>query len=180
MPVYAAFLRAVNLGSRNRISMADLCRLFEEGVGAADVATHGQSGNVAFRHPERSATRLAAVVATGISDSFGLDVKVLLRTEAELARVVGDSPLAASADVSELHVTFLVGRPAADRVSALDPSKFAPDRLAVVGREVHLHCPGGYGRSKLSNAFLERKLAQPATTRNWKTVTTVADLTAAR
>jgi uncharacterized protein (DUF1697 family) len=42
----------------------------------------------------------------------------------------------------------------------------------VVGeQEVYLFCPNGYGRTKLSNAFLERKLDLTATTRNWKTVT---------
>ena len=83
-----------------------------------------------------------------------------------------------SADVSKLHVTFLVDKPDADRVAAIDPSKFEPDELEVIGRDVHLHCPAGYGRTKLNNAFLEKKLAQPGTTRNWKTVTTLARMIA--
>ena len=44
---YAAFLRAINLGARNRIRMADL-RALVEGLGFHDVRTYLQSGNVAF------------------------------------------------------------------------------------------------------------------------------------
>jgi uncharacterized protein (DUF1697 family) len=43
-----------------------------------------------------------------------------------------------------------------------------------MGREVYFHLPGGYGRSKLSNAFIEKQLAVAATTRNWRTVTALA------
>ena len=103
---------------------------------------------------------------------------VLVRTKAELARVVADSPYAASADVTKLHVTFLVDKPAGDRVAAIDPSKFEPDEFTVIGRDVHLHCPDGYGRTKLNNAFFEKKLAQPGATRNWTTVTTRAEMSA--
>ena len=110
MPAYAALLRAINLGSRNKISMPDLRRLFEEGLGADDVHTHVQSGNVVFRVPERSAAKVEAAVEKRIADDLGLDITVLVRTKAQLAKVVAASPFAAGADVSKVHVTFLVDR----------------------------------------------------------------------
>ena len=55
----------------------------------------------------------------------------------------------------------------------------APDEFRLVGREIYLHFPGGYGRSKLSNAYFEKQLGVVATTRNWKTVTALAELVAA-
>jgi len=48
-----------------------------------------------------------------------------------------------------------------------------------VGQEVYLHCPNGYGRSKLTNAYFEKQLGVAATTRNWKTVTKLAVLAGA-
>jgi uncharacterized protein (DUF1697 family) len=53
----------------------------------------------------------------------------------------------------------------------------APDEFRLLGRQVYLYCPNGYGRTKLNNAFFERKLAVAATTRNWRTVTNLAELT---
>jgi uncharacterized protein (DUF1697 family) len=178
MPAYAALLRAINLGSRNKISMPDLRQLFED-LGADDVQTHVQSGNVAFRSSVRSSAELVKLIEGQIKDDLGLDIKVLLRTKAELARIIEDCPFAERAEPSKLHFTFLADKPDADRVAAIDPSKFEPDEFAVVRREVHLHCPDGYGRTKLNNAFFEKKLAQVATTRNWKTVTTLAEMAGA-
>lgn len=48
------------------------------------------------------------------------------------------------------------------------------------GAEVHLHCPGGYGRSKLANTALEKALGLRATTRNWNTVNKLLELSAER
>jgi len=45
-----------------------------------------------------------------------------------------------------------------------------PGEFTVAEREIYLFCPNGYGTTKLSNNFFERKLGQPATTRNWNTV----------
>lgn len=43
-----------------------------------------------------------------------------------------------------------------------------------------MNTPNGYGRTKLSNAFFERKLKVAATTRNWKTVTALHDMVVTR
>jgi uncharacterized protein (DUF1697 family) len=61
----------------------------------------------------------------------------------------------------------------------LDPKAAEHDEFRVVGKEVHLYCPQGYGRSKLTNAYFEKQLGVAATTRNWKTVTSLAELSAA-
>ncbi len=60
---------------------------------------------------------------------------------------------------------------------AVDATGFAPDEFRVVGREVYLCCPNGYGRTKLTTAWFERKLDVPATTRNWTTVAKLVELT---
>ena len=78
-----------------------------------------------------------------------------------------------------LHVTFLAEKPDVARVRELDPERAEPDEFKVVGQEIYLHCPNGYGRSKLTNAYFEKKLGVAATTRNWKTVTKLAELASA-
>jgi len=52
----------------------------------------------------------------------------------------------------------------------------APDEAVLVRREVYLRLPNGMGRTKLNNAFFERRLGVPATTRNWRTVTELVRL----
>ena len=171
---WVALLRGVNLGARNKVSMAELRELVE-GLGAEDVTTYVQSGNVVFRS---SGTRdgLTSAIEDEIRSRLGLDVTVMLRTGAEIAKLVAANPFAAGeADESKLHVTFLAERPDRARVAELEQKRFEPDDFRITAGAVYLHWPQGYGRSKLSNAFFEKHLDVPATTRNWRTVTALAE-----
>jgi uncharacterized protein (DUF1697 family) len=169
-------LRGINLGSRKRISMADLRRLFDS-LGAHDVQTYVVSGNVVFDYQPGSRADLARKIRDRIQADLGHDVAILLRTAAEMAEVAASRPFG-SRDDAHLYVTFLAEKPDASRVEALDAAAFAPDEFEIHGNEAYLHFPNGYGRSKLSNEWFERKLGVAATTRNWRTVTALAQLTA--
>ncbi len=175
---YVALLRGINLGARNKLAMADL-RTLVEGLGADDVSTYVQSGNVVFKAAAK-ADELAREIEERIRRDHGLQVPVLLRTKAQLAKLVTNNPFVKGRkDPAMLHVTFLADTPDRARVRKLDAQDAPPDEFHVVGREVYLHCPNGYGRSKLTNAFFEKQLAVVATTRNWRTVTTLAELASA-
>jgi uncharacterized protein (DUF1697 family) len=172
---WIALLRGVNLGSHKKISMPELRELFEE-LGHEDVATYVQSGNVVFRS---SATReaLAKKLQAQIHRRFGHDVTVLLRTRSELRATVDRNPFAGrQSDPTRLHVSFLATAPKRERAAALEEQRFEPDEFRVRRDAVYLHTPKGYGRSKLSNAFFEKQLGVAATTRNWRTVTALAEL----
>ena len=73
-------------------------------------------------------------------------------------------------------MTFLAESPPRARVRELEAKDVEPDELSVVGREVYLYCPNGYGRSRLTNVYLEKELGAAATTRSWKTVTKLTEL----
>jgi uncharacterized protein (DUF1697 family) len=82
------------------------------------------------------------------------------------------------ADPSKLLVTFLASAPAKKKADALAVPDGGTDEFAVgQGRtEVYVHCPNGYGRTKLNNSFFEKKLDVVATTRNWKTVNKLLEM----
>ncbi|HEV2309550.1 MAG TPA: DUF1697 domain-containing protein [Acidimicrobiia bacterium] len=173
---YAALLRGVNVGGKNRLAMPAL-RSAVEGLGFDDVATYVQSGNVVFRAPSQPEASLVRALERMIRGTFRLEVTVLVRTAAQLARIEKENPyLAQRRDPATLHVTFLAARPSAAARGEL-PRGLGPDELAVRGREVYLWCPNGYGRTKLTNAWFEQRLGTPATTRNWRTVVTLRGLT---
>ena len=58
----------------------------------------------------------------------------------------------------------------AERDKALDPKRSPTDTFEVRGQEVYLHCPHGYGNSKLTNAWFDSKLKTVSTVRNWRTM----------
>jgi uncharacterized protein (DUF1697 family) len=170
---WVALLRGINLGARNKVSMADLRELFRD-LGAEEVTTYVQSGNVVFRS-SGARDDLVQAIESEIRSRTGIDVAVVLRTKEELARLVAGNPFADEPDPTKLHVTFLAAPPDRTRVETLAEKRFEPDEFRVKQDAVYLHCPNGYGRSKLSNAFFEKHLAVAATTRNWRTVTTLAE-----
>jgi len=178
VPTYAALLRGINVGRNKRIAMADL-RALVEGLGHESVRTHLQSGNVVFESPKRSDKALAEGLEKAIASELGMDVTVLVRSSGELAAVVDAAPFAGRTDdPKQIHVAFLSAKPKAAAVKGFGIEEFAPDELQVIGREAHLLYPDGYARTKLTNAVIEKQLGVRSTSRNWRTVTALAELTA--
>jgi uncharacterized protein (DUF1697 family) len=174
---YVALLRAVNVGGRNRIAMADLRGLLE-GLGYGEVRTHLQSGNAVFTPPGSPAPeRLGRQIERALAEEVGLAAKVLVRSRAELARAIAANPLLdVAGDHSRLLVTFLSQAPDREIVSALAPAEFEPDVFAVGEREIYTWYPDGVRATRLSNAFWERRLGVVATGRNWRTATRLLEL----
>lgn len=174
--IYVAMLRAINLGSHNRISMPRLQQLFRD-LGHGHISTYVQSGNVVFSATEQNQDVLRLAIERRITADLELGVSVLLRSSAELAAVVDSNPFARhGADPAGLHVTFLAVPADPRLLAAISPGVGQADAFEITGRDVYLTCPNGYGRTKLNNAFWERRLKQPATTRNWKTVSALRDM----
>jgi uncharacterized protein (DUF1697 family) len=147
-------------------------------LGFEDVVTYIQSGNVVFRSSARGASGIAAGLEKRIAADFGVGAKVLLRTPAELRKIATGNPfLKRKAETSKLHVVFLSKKPVAAAVSGLDPERSPGDEFELRGREIYLHLPKGFGRSKLTNDYSERRLGVASTVRNWNTLLKLIDLT---
>jgi len=176
MTTYLALLRAINVGTA-KVSMDDLRKLFDA-MGHGDVRTHLRTGNVIFTASGSSGpARLAAEIEKRVAQDLGVPSTILVRTTREVARVIACNPFAdGTRDEAKLHVTFLADKPKPDRIARLDPLPADGEEFSVAGREVYLHCPNGYGRTKLSNANLERRLGVAGTTRTWRVVGTLHDM----
>ena len=122
MTTFVALLRAVNVSGQNRVPMAEL-RTTMAAAGYGDVRTYLQSGNIVFAaaadpdadagagRQAAAAQELATAVHRLIERKFGCDVRVLVLTAAELARVAVANPFLRAAgsgfDEKSLHATFL-------------------------------------------------------------------------
>ncbi len=175
MPVYVALLRAVNLGAHNRMKMSRLQEVCA-GLGFARVATYIQSGNVVFSLSKGSAAAASKMLEKAIRREFCFDVRVFCRSAEEMGAVIRRNPLAKvkGIDTGKLHVSFLSEVPVAAAVKKLESFAAGGEQLRCAGTELYLYCPQGYGRSKLANLNVERVLKVAATTRNWRTVNTLA------
>jgi uncharacterized protein (DUF1697 family) len=173
---YVAFLRGINLGSRNKIRMADLRELVAD-LGHENVRTHFLSGNVLFESRRRGISKLEREVENAIKERFGFDVAVLIRTADELAKIVERNPLPhATAEGSRLFVLFVDKNPAGERLEAIDPDEFKPEEFAIGDRVIYAWFRQGVQGSKLAGALSDNRLGVTITNRNWNTVTKLLEL----
>jgi uncharacterized protein (DUF1697 family) len=173
--VQIVLLRGINLGPRNRIAMPELRKALAE-AGFDNVRTYVQSGNVVLStqlKPEQTARKVERLVA----DRFGLDIGVVVRSKAELARVAKKNPLADVAkDPRRYQVSFLDGKLERRTVDKLEAAVAGGEQLVVDGREIYAWHDAGVARSKLWAAIAGKGLGVKATARNWTTVTKLLEL----
>jgi uncharacterized protein (DUF1697 family) len=168
---WVALLRGINVGGKNKVPMAELRQLFEA-AGCGSVSSYIQSGNVLFTNESSDRAALARQLEQAVEESFGVSNPIVLRTFAELDRIVRGHPF--DSDSAQTYVAFLVREP--EDAQALESLDVAPDRFEVVGDDVYLHYPNGVTGARLGGAVLERRLGVAATMRNWRTVTRLAEL----
>jgi uncharacterized protein (DUF1697 family) len=172
MTAFAALLRAVNVGGTSIIRMADLKALCED-IGFGGVRTLLQTGNIVFT-AKGGDNDLAKKLADAIEKSHGFRPAIAVRTAAEIADAIERCPFKAEAkaDPRFVVVGFPANLPTAGAAGRIATVKGAAgERLNLSGRELYVHYPEGQGRSKVTNAVLERALGVPVTVRNWNTVT---------
>jgi uncharacterized protein (DUF1697 family) len=177
MPVYIALLRGVSVG-QNILKMDRLRALCSE-LGLKNVRTYVQSGNIVFE-AKGPASHWAQALERKLAGESRLTISVLARTAAEMSKVLAHNPFLKEKgiDPARLHVTFLQQVPAKTALSALDTLDGGSDRFKRIEQEIYLHCPNGYGRTKLSNNLFEKLLSVRATTRNWNTVNKLVAMSA--
>src|SRR5437667_847995 len=175
LPIYIVSLQIIIFGGKKFVMMENLRSSFEA-LGFGRVKTYVQSGNVIFEVPKTSSDDLSKAIAEKISEDFGFPIPVVVRTSDDMGKIVGDNPFLneRGLDPSKLHITFLAALPAKNAKERMDALNAGPDQFLISGREIYLYCPDGYGRTRLSNNAVEKALSVGATTRNWKTVSTLA------
>jgi uncharacterized protein (DUF1697 family) len=176
MSIVVSMLRGINVSGHRKITMVQLKALYER-LGHTRVITYIQSGNVVFTTDRPDTDDLADEIRGSIAGELGHDVTAVLRTAEQWGALIERNPFVErGCDPATLHVTFLADAAEITRHDAADPATYRPDEFWVEGREIYLHCPAGYGNTKLHNGFWERRFGVPATTRNWRTVTTLYGL----
>ncbi|MDB5051666.1 MAG: hypothetical protein JWO30_4737 [Fibrobacteres bacterium] len=177
MTTYIALLRGINVSGHKPVPMAELQKLFEK-LGFKGAKTFIQSGNVVFKSAEGDRKETAAKIEAGILKKFGFEVPVIVRTPEELGAALAGNPYAKRklADGDRVYITYLGEAPSRDAIKALEKHIDAIDELTIKNNEVYILAHKGYGNSKLSNTFVEKKLGVRCTTRNLETTGKLIEL----
>jgi len=173
MPTYIALLRGVNVG-QNMLKM-DRLRALCENLGAKNARTYLQSGNVVFEG-SGSPSHWSAALEKKLAGETRLPVSVIVRTAPEVSAVLAGNPFLKEKgiDIARLGVVFLQQPLSKAALEALHAMKIGRERFHCAAKEIYIHCPDGFGRSKLY--LLDKIVAQRTTTRNWNTVTKLCEM----
>ena len=163
-------LRGINVSGQKLIKMKALQQLYED-LGFRNITTYLQSGNVIFTIDEVNSKILEQRISVQIETDFGFNVPVIVLTIDKLKQVIDNNPFQKTADMNQfVYVTFLYSMPELYNKESIENKKQGGEEVVFTDNVVFLYCPNGYGKTKLTNNFIETKLKVEATTRNWKTV----------
>ncbi len=175
MEKYISLLRGINVSGKNSIKMEALKTMCTN-IGFTNVQTYIQSGNIVFEYKKEKTEILSKLIAQNILATFGHSVPVLTLAKKDFTTIIENNQFNKDVkkDKNFLHVTILNEKPLQENFNKIIAANYLPDEILLLEKAIYLYCPNGYGNTKLHNSFLENKLKATATTRNWKTMQTLA------
>lgn len=174
MTTYIVLLRGVTPTGKNRVPMAQLRQLLSDD-GFLNVQTWIQSGNVML-DSMRSVDEVAQDVHQTILENIGADLKIIVKTPAQIQTVLAENPFGEGYDRSRVFFTLFNRVPDEALVAALQTQDFEEDLFKITPHAIYLYVPGSFAKTRLNNNFLERKLRIGATTRNFNTLSKLLEL----
>ena len=177
MTTYIGLLRAINLGSHNKIAMSDL-RAMLEALGFVDPKTLLLSGNIVFKSESNSGAKLEQQLERASTNHLQVTTDYFVRSAKEWQTIVDENPFKkeAKADPARVIMMCLRDAPLPAQVKALQASIVGREVVKAKGRHAYFIYPDGQGRSKLTIQKIEKALGTRGTARNWNTVLKLAEM----
>jgi len=175
MSQFIAFLRAINVGHGRTLKMASLRRFFES-LGFSEVTTLTSSGNVVFETRAKNVKRLEIKIEKKLREALGYDVAVLIRSDAELAKIANYKPFPKSKidSAAEFNIIFLKNRLDDKLKRKIIALRTDTNEFRVHGREIYWLRRKKPNSSNFSTPPLEKMIGKPFTIRGAKTVKKMA------
>ncbi len=170
MTVQIAFLRAINVGGRNKLPMAELKSLCLD-MGISQPETYLQTGNLLFEATLDEAFKKEFLER--LEAQFGFCPTVIFQEGPYLDRTVIDNPFVELSETSpnQVLVFFLDRKPDSKRLAILEAAIKGEEKVVLVEDRLYVsYHPHGVGKSKLTAGIIEKKLGVEGTSRNWNTV----------
>lgn len=174
-PCWIALIRAIGPETHKRMSMKQLARACSD-AGLENVRTVLATGNIVFSSLRTEADILG--ILSAVIAKHGLGNEVILRQPKQLQAVLDANPfpVASAERPNHMLVLFLAGAPSDANVASIKDRR-GPENILAKGHEVFVDYVDGVGRSKISSAWLEKRLGQSGTARNWNTIRKLVDMT---
>ena len=168
METHIALLRGINVAGQKKVLMKELRALLER-AGFENVQTYIQSGNVIFQSLIKEKETVERLLFDAIKQHFGFEVPVFMTDFLTLQTILNACPFSQEKK-KKSYFTLLKTEPESQLLETLSLAKSTNEEIIVTKRCVYFYSATGYGKSKLNNNYIEKQLKVTATTRNYKTV----------
>jgi uncharacterized protein (DUF1697 family) len=172
MAQYAAFLRAINVGTANRITMVKLGAMFEA-AGCSNVSSYLQSGNMFF-DASGEADKIEAGIEAELVANGLKNAAVIIRSPQELRTLIDADPFANyRAETHKFSTTFLKRPPTSTPLE-----RVTKDGVEVCWQDERTLClavPSDAPLSGGASAVIDKPWGVTSTTRWWNVVQAVVD-----
>ncbi len=171
MERYIAFLRGINVGGKNKISMPELKELFEQN-GFLDVITYINSGNIIFSSDNNDESKLKEECEACIADRFQMKIPVAIISVKDLSAAYDHAPLWWGQDKDSKHNAIIIIPPVTVEEVFEEVGEIKPEYEAVAyyGRVVFWSAPlKTFSRTRWSK-IVGTSLYDSITIRNANTV----------
>lgn len=178
MNTYVALLRGINVSGHKLIKMADL-KIHLEELKFKTIKTYIQSGNIIFETSSADTDKLAKKITQKIKEKYGFDVPVIVLSMNNLNEIIDNNKFLNNVEkpIDRIYITILDKHPTDSDINKLKSVDYTPEEFILHQNFIYLYFPEGYANAKLSTNFFEKQLKVKATTRNWKTICKVWELT---
>ncbi|WP_139956407.1 DUF1697 domain-containing protein [Flavicella sediminum] len=167
MTTFIVLLRGINVSGKNRLKMQDLLAMLAKHQ-LKNCQSYIQSGNLIVK-TKLSKGDLKNLIEEQLLQEFSIETEALVFSKVELLQIC-TSINYQNEPTKERYYTFLTRTPNKECLLAAASIDTANDSFVCNETTIYIHCPGGYGKTKLSNNFFEKKLKCKATTRNYNTL----------
>ena len=174
---FIALLRGINVTGRNKVPMAELRTLCTKN-GMTEVETYIQSGNIVLS-ADCTADVLESNLEKLIEKKFKISIPVIVRRASEWPGYIAGNPYpdASLTDPNLVMLALSKKKPNADALEGLRARAASGERIERVGDALWIHFDRGVASSKLAPGLFDRVVGSPVTTRNWRTVLKIGEMT---
>ncbi len=178
MNTYVVLLRGINVGGKNKISMAELKKCLEE-MDFTEVSTYIASGNVIVSS-DKTPEYIQKQIEEILPKKFRLDselIKVLVLSRPQLKAVIDNKPIGFGEHPDKYHsdAIFLMGIDGKEALSVFDPKEGVDAIWPGTGVIYSQRLSAMRTKSRLGK-IIGTPVYKSMTIRSWNTTTKLLDL----
>ncbi len=176
MARYVALLRGVNVSGKNKLPMA----LLRDALGKTPfygVTTYIQSGNIIF-NTDLDTSQCEQIISDLLKSEFDIEISVIVKKQDEIQDIIKANPFKTRTLDSAKFMSFgfLSENPASEKIIALADFSNEVEVFEIVGDVIYFYCGVGFGKTKMTNVWFEKKLEVVSTMRNYNTTLKLTEL----